>query len=458
MIEERPDQMETLLKAYAEKRRQQAGPPLELHPATRELLQAEVRRQYRPKTAGASSWLALLRPYWPRIISAVGIFLVLGIISYPLWRTENRFGNTAFLAKHEVPAPGPVKAPALERAPKPAAEKVAKELAVTQPALDPMPPAPFSPSRPASESLVKAKTRNAPDAMPRTAMPPPAVSAPMPAPVDTPTAAPFMAATPNPTSRRLGGAMASGGGEAQGLARKRSASPEPAQPGNAQPTDRAANYAMVDKDTLDSARLKQSKAEAAKPVVTMNKFAATRQSEPESIQPASAAPTAPRAMGAVAAALSLARAAAQDPVPQTFRARMAGTASPVMERFTLEQRADRVRIVDADGSVYESDRPLATAALRADANALKAVSSTRYQKVTTPQPTAGVRAEDGSVALPSATSFRLVGTNQTLQLRVVILGKLVPVANTTNQQMQGQIQLGEQPACDFLATPVPVAP
>ena len=40
------DKMEELLKAFAQKRREQSGAPFELHPATRKLLQAEVDRLY----------------------------------------------------------------------------------------------------------------------------------------------------------------------------------------------------------------------------------------------------------------------------------------------------------------------------------------------------------------------------------------------------------------------------
>lgn len=49
--------IEKRLKAYAAKRRQDAGAPLELHPATRWLLQGAAARR-RPKPAGDESWLA----------------------------------------------------------------------------------------------------------------------------------------------------------------------------------------------------------------------------------------------------------------------------------------------------------------------------------------------------------------------------------------------------------------
>jgi len=69
--------IEKRLKAYAEKRRQDAGEPLELHPATRRMLQGEVSRR-KAKPADSESWLArafaLLRPRF-----AVGACVLAGL-------------------------------------------------------------------------------------------------------------------------------------------------------------------------------------------------------------------------------------------------------------------------------------------------------------------------------------------------------------------------------------------
>lgn len=66
--------MDELLKAYADKRRQDAGAPLELHPATHRLLQGEVARVYAKGSTG--SWVHRLLLYWPRIAFATACVVV----------------------------------------------------------------------------------------------------------------------------------------------------------------------------------------------------------------------------------------------------------------------------------------------------------------------------------------------------------------------------------------------
>lgn len=66
--------MDELLKAYADKRRQESGAPMELHPATRHLLQGEVARTYGGPRR--QSWLAGLLTYWPRVAFAVGCLAI----------------------------------------------------------------------------------------------------------------------------------------------------------------------------------------------------------------------------------------------------------------------------------------------------------------------------------------------------------------------------------------------
>src|SRR5687768_9917112 len=74
MAEEPNKRMDELLKAYAEKRRQDAGAPLELHPATRRLLQGEVARVYAKGSSG--SWLHRVLLYWPRMAFATACVVV----------------------------------------------------------------------------------------------------------------------------------------------------------------------------------------------------------------------------------------------------------------------------------------------------------------------------------------------------------------------------------------------
>jgi hypothetical protein len=82
MAAEPEKKIEELLHAYSRKRREDAGAPLEMHPATRRMLQGEVARQ--SKVGGGSS--ASPRPWWktlllfgPKYAGAIGMFAILAV-------------------------------------------------------------------------------------------------------------------------------------------------------------------------------------------------------------------------------------------------------------------------------------------------------------------------------------------------------------------------------------------
>lgn len=77
-----PDnKMDDLLKSYARKRKDEAGAPAELHPATRRLLQGEVAK-LRPQGGAVSSekrsWFTSFL-FSPRFVGAAAVLLVLGV-------------------------------------------------------------------------------------------------------------------------------------------------------------------------------------------------------------------------------------------------------------------------------------------------------------------------------------------------------------------------------------------
>src|SRR4051812_8450124 len=96
--------MEELLKAYAKKREDASGGPLEVHPATRRLLQGEVARVY-PKTRPAEglAWYKMLFQFWPRVAFALGIVVLLGGTLWILNRPPSGPGNYS-MAKNESDA------------------------------------------------------------------------------------------------------------------------------------------------------------------------------------------------------------------------------------------------------------------------------------------------------------------------------------------------------------------
>jgi hypothetical protein len=95
MEPERP--IEKLLRAFAKKRRDQAG-QFELHQATRNLLQGEVSRELGAKTqAGGMS--GFFR-FWPRLAYGFGLFAVLGVITYFIWLSPTGEQSTGNLAQN----------------------------------------------------------------------------------------------------------------------------------------------------------------------------------------------------------------------------------------------------------------------------------------------------------------------------------------------------------------------
>jgi hypothetical protein len=108
---ERP--IEKLLRACARKRRDEAGAPFTLHPATRRLLQGEVTRAF-PRDRGAANGVSgLLAGLWPRFAWGFGLFAVLAIAAWVLVPGASKDKEERRLARNE-PLPGalPARAPA----------------------------------------------------------------------------------------------------------------------------------------------------------------------------------------------------------------------------------------------------------------------------------------------------------------------------------------------------------
>src|SRR5512134_2050762 len=89
MPQEPEKKIEELLKAYAKKRREDRGAPLEIHPATRKLLQTEVARLRVKPAPDSRSWFQSLTQFWPRIGFAASIVIALGVVIWKL-DLENR--------------------------------------------------------------------------------------------------------------------------------------------------------------------------------------------------------------------------------------------------------------------------------------------------------------------------------------------------------------------------------
>ncbi|MCU0784037.1 MAG: hypothetical protein MUF81_08320 [Verrucomicrobia bacterium] len=110
MNDERP--IEKLLRRYAKKRRDDAGAPIELHPATRRLLQGEVTRQFPKRSSagdGEATRFARVLILWRRqLIWALPVLIVLGVGVWMLVGPSEKTGFEFDLAKNAFAPAAPV--------------------------------------------------------------------------------------------------------------------------------------------------------------------------------------------------------------------------------------------------------------------------------------------------------------------------------------------------------------
>src|SRR5437870_3740165 len=86
MPSESDKKIEELVKAFAKKRRDEAGAPFELHPASRKLLQSEVARRWPKGRSQSPSFLQLLMNFWPRLAFSGALLLAIGTV---IWVTNS---------------------------------------------------------------------------------------------------------------------------------------------------------------------------------------------------------------------------------------------------------------------------------------------------------------------------------------------------------------------------------
>jgi hypothetical protein len=82
MAAEPEKKIEELLQSYSRKRREDGGAPLEMHPATRRMLQGEVARQGRlgaPSPTVSRPWWKALLLFGPKYAGALGMFAILAL-------------------------------------------------------------------------------------------------------------------------------------------------------------------------------------------------------------------------------------------------------------------------------------------------------------------------------------------------------------------------------------------
>src|ERR1051325_7482386 len=155
MNDERP--IEKLLRRYAKKRRDEAGAPPELHPATRRLLQGEVARQVpkaraEPRGASLTEIFALIRRRWVYAVAALAGLLIASAMILPvLSKPKSKAQFAKQPAPTELAQNRPLAEPAKEEAPvaEPAAAAQQQLAAPPSAAVPAVPPAAIQLDQPA---------------------------------------------------------------------------------------------------------------------------------------------------------------------------------------------------------------------------------------------------------------------------------------------------------------------
>jgi hypothetical protein len=419
--------MDAALKAYARKRRQDAGAALEMHPATRRLLQGEVAHLHGrgKKTSSGSGWLRFL----PRIGFALSIAIVLGVVYWSLRPPPSQLELAASSEPAQPAMQDRERASVVEKkvalneretqivqAPRDFRENANVKLKdmAEAPAAAPMRPAPSGPP-----GVPQFRSQSAPASVAAV----PTDFAKRAATLSEQTLddkievfnAPVVTAGPA-TNAAMVGALLSAKQQVEdsGFARALNAAPEhlpllvtaEGQPAKTElAAARAETLGRADRNEVEG---------AAKPELAFF-FSADTSGAPT----AAALPTA-----AVEFEAAQAKGAAGD---RTYFRQ--SDVSAVLRNFELRQSGNDVTLVDADGSVYEG---VATA--QTDLYATEALARDESQK----KDGAELRKLTSAARAPSAATERARlaitarGTNRTLNQLVVLNGTLESDSSATN--------------------------
>ncbi len=436
---ERP--IEKLLRAAAKKRRDDAGAPFELHPATRRLLQGEVARTFAKAQRQTRSFAEVLGQLWPRFAWGGTIFAVLAVTVYVLLPEPGKGKQEALLAKNEptpearrakatLPPP-PAAVDAAPAPPAPAAEAYSAAVA----AADKAQAAPRSPARrlgadregsatdrlevPLDSAAEEKHTLAAAAQLANrqtVAEPQAVVSGRLPAQAP--------AGTVNGALERRYGLAGTSALSASQPAAPAVPTPSAMTPPEAKGVKANESGTKVDGATFGSTFAYKSRAAAdsanapqSAPVVTEDLFksAAVGQTESERFS----------------AGQRFAQVA-QSPKTKRSLAGQATPAQPVLASFQVEQAGTALRIVDGDGSVYSGYVQLTDAAWRERSAKTEATAAGRATQarggVLEERAVAGL---DSDEPTPRAYYFRVAGTNRSLNKKVVFTGNLLAATNLT---------------------------
>lgn len=398
MPSEPDNKMDDLLKTYAKKRRDEAGAPLEMHAATRRMLQAEAAK-LRPVSAPASgSWLDALRIFWPRVAFAAGILFVAGIVAITFLQPANEKQNEMQFAKQDVATPAVDRYTATE----------------SRPALTP------APAKPQRESVVALEDQ---------------ISPPAPARREIKALPALTVAAEKDVVKKLNSLDVVQNEPLNNVALNRGAVAAPTAP--AAPASEPVALGMVVAQSAD----KENRAASGPPTATALTAEAKSKNVADAKQTDSLARSLkeekPLAQQQLNNATTRSRFANVQPVSRQKLSK-ATTAydTTVLANFVVEQDGEQLRVTDADGSVYDGKVLNSEAAAVGSETQSNLAAGARRDTAKPALAQAGkdIQAQqpsDGPVAAAS-WNFRVSGTNRTLQQPVIVDGILFETAATNS--------------------------
>jgi hypothetical protein len=457
--------MEKTLKAYAERRRQQAGAPLELHPATRRMLQGEAARRHSRKAKDTGFWSQMAGVIRRRLVLVSALTVMVVAIALTFVPALTRAKREQLASYRALDG-----ASRSEASPAPAAGELAKaktpDQALADKKLSSDGSATTTPAEAPIVALDRTAAASASEKQKDTANPAlnfPTTSA-EPLPMNRPDSAKVATLAQNvvttPNSSLDGGVGGRTFGQANSLA------PAAPAPAGASGLVNQGNEAFQRNVQPTSAFAFKSEASSVPNLQDNLKLGAPVAPPPVSL--AAQAPPASAPSGAFAApAIANSESDSAGAVTQRFyrltasaRKATTGTSSRnrgVLDSFRVEQSGGTMRVIDGDGSVYAgfvqvSDQP-SQHSLDSSVTVAREAESAQPQAAAK---SATVQSADALSGLPDSASyfFRVTGTNRTSRQPVVFSGMFIPVS----PRISGVITGSQGRAVSGLVQPAPSTP
>ena len=393
--------IEKWLRAFAKKRREQAGEPMTLRPAMRQRLQREIARQAEEKSRGGFFYNFFFGPRLKLTFAACFAALVMGgwfllhesAEPKPATLSMNKTSYPEMLPNTAASEMPPVTSPAIARTDKKVLAEKTKDVPVTP---QPTPP------------IVASANRS-------------------------------LAAPPDETVQQRDRAESASGQKQLAVTTIAAAAPA------SNTTLAFKNEAAV--DSIGAAGAITTDAEGALPTVAVPQSsnfiarAGTPAANPQTFNTAIALQGASATPGSSAASFDLSKDAGAVTVSQLFNrldapatrrsvANALITAPKLLTSFRVEQAGNNLKIVDADGSVYTGSVQIAQQEPAADYAVAAARNSPRGKSQLAKAP----------AQVPQSYFFRVAGTNRNLNENVIFSGNFVPFTN--NQPAVGNRSIG----------------